>query len=183
MTTQTAARRAEADSDRVLSIARRIRAPRARLWAAMTDPKEIAAWFGPRGARCRSCTADLRVGGRYRLELITGEGNQIGLEGEYREIRAPERLVYSWVWQQGGMAGFETVVTLDLVALGPAETELRVHHELFPDSTWRDRHNYGWGGGLDRLDARLWQEADPARMPVVYGVSPSTFTRTVRMAL
>ena len=47
----------------------------------------------------------------------------------------------------------------------------------------RQRHGVGWGGGLDRLDARLWQEADPARVPVVHGVSPSSFTRTVRMAL
>src|SRR5262245_54810827 len=181
--TQAAARRADADADRVLTITRRLRAPRARVWSAMTDPKEIARWFGPRGSRCVRSEVDLRVGGRYRLECVTGEGNSFALEGEYREIRAPERLVYSWIWQQGGMAGFETVVTLEFAALGPAETELRVRHELFPDTTWRNRHGHGWGGGLDRLDARLWQEADPARVPVVFGVSPSTFTRTVRMAL
>jgi glutathione S-transferase len=181
--TQATVRRADADPDRVLSIARRFRAPRARVWAAMTDPKEVAQWFGPRGARCVRSEGELRVGGRYSLECVTGEGNAFALDGEYREIRAPERLVYSWIWRQGGMAGFETVVTLDLVALGPAETELRVRHELFSDTTWRNRHGIGWGGGLDRLDARLWQEADPARVPVVHGVSPSTFTRAVRMAL
>jgi glutathione S-transferase len=115
--------------------------------------------------------------------MTSGEGNRFALEGEYREIRAPERLVYSWVWQQGGMAGFETVVTLELLALGPAETELRVRHELFPDATWRERHAFGWGGGLDRLAARIWQEGDAHGRPVVFGVPFSSFTRIVCMAL
>ena len=99
------------------------------------DFRRIALSFEGAEEGSHMGAADFRVGGRYRLECVTGEGNSFALEGEYREIRAPERLVYSWIWQQGGMAGFETVVTLDLVALGPAETELRLHHELFPDTT------------------------------------------------
>ena len=177
-----AALRADADSDRVLNLTRRFRAPRSRVWAAFTDPAELARWWGPRGASCRRVEADVRPGGRYRIEMVSGEANVFVLEGEYREVRAPERLVYTWVWAQGGMAGFETVATLDFVAHG-AETELRVRHELFPDTRFRDLHNYGWGGGLDRLAARIWQESDPRNVPVVYGVPPSNFTRTVRMAL
>src|SRR5262245_59772043 len=103
--TQAAARRAGADSDRVLTIARRFRAPRARVWSALAGPPEAAQWFGHRGSRCVRSESYLRVGGRYSLECVTGEGNRFALEGEYREIRAPERLVYSWIWQQGGMAG------------------------------------------------------------------------------
>lgn len=177
-----AALRADADSDRVLSLTRRFRAPRARVWAAFTDPTELARWWGPRGASCRRIEADVRAGGRYRIEMVSGEANVFVLEGEYREVRAPERLSFTWVWAQGGMAGFETLVTLDFVAHG-AETELRVRHELFPDTRARDLHNQGWGGGLDRLTARIWQESDPRGKPVVFGALPSTFTRTVRMAL
>jgi glutathione S-transferase len=172
----------DAGDGRTLVLARRFRAPRARVWAALTDPRELASWWGPRGFSCARCDVDLRVGGRYRIEMVSGEGNVFALEGEYRELRAPERLVFTWVWRQGPMEGFETVVALDFLERG-AETELRVRHELFPDPTWRDRHGRGWGGGLDRLEARFWQAADPANVPTVHGVPPSSFTRTVRMAL
>ncbi len=171
-----------AAADRVLTLTRRFRAPRARVFRAFTDPAELARWWGPRGYRCGAIALDARQGGAYRIEMIAGDGEVSVLAGVYREVRAPERLVYTWIWEQGGMGGFESVVALDFVAHGE-ETELRLRHDLFPAATARDGHGKGWTACLECLDARLFAELDPRGKPVVFGVAPSTFTRTVRMAL
>jgi uncharacterized protein YndB with AHSA1/START domain len=72
------------------------------------------------------------------------------LSGTYREVRAPERLVYTWRWERPEMDVGETLVTVEFHDLGGA-TEVIVTHELFPDEAARDRHQEGWSGCLARL--------------------------------
>ena len=43
-------------------------APRALVFAAWTDPAQLAAWWGPRVMRSR-CTRDVRPGGAYRIVM------------------------------------------------------------------------------------------------------------------
>jgi hypothetical protein len=68
------------------------------------------------------------------------------------------------------MAGFETIATLDFVAHG-AETELRVRHELFPDTRFRDLPQLRLGRRARSPRARIWQEGDAHAKPVVFGVA------------
>jgi len=102
-----------------------------------------------------SAELDLRPGGRYRLTMRDAKGEEFSLTGVYREVRPPERLVYTWRWEGTEREGDgETLVTVEFEASG-ATTLLHLTHEQFPDTAARARHGVGWGSVLDRLVALL----------------------------
>ena len=70
-------------------------APRALVWKAWTDPKMMAQWFGPRGFTNPVCELDVRVGGSLRIVMRGPDGNDYPMKGVFREVSAPERLVFT----------------------------------------------------------------------------------------
>ena len=70
-------------------------APRALAWQAWTDPKMMAQWFGPRGFTSSVPQLDVRAGGALRILMHGPDGNDYPCAGEFREVKAPERLVFT----------------------------------------------------------------------------------------
>ena len=134
-----------------LRLSRRLKAPREAVFRAFTDPAAMAKWFGPEGVQVTDVEVDLRTGGAYRMVFGETDGTSHGLSGVYREISPPERLVMTWVWDHGVMAGIETLVTIELGAAG-AETELTLIHEKLPSQNALDMHSQGWTSSLNCLD-------------------------------
>ena len=169
-----------------LTVSRTIRAPRQKVFDAFVKPELLKQWFGPRGFTVTDAAIDPRVDGRYRFSVRakTGEVHTVG--GVYREIAAPERLVFTWKWEgeQMGAMG-ESLVTVSLEERRGeqgVETEVRLLHSGFSAPEARDRHNEGWGSSLNHL----MDVVDPrgtAATVTLYGDSRSTYVRTVRMAL
>lgn len=140
--------------DARLQLTRSFAAPRERVFRALTDPQELKLWFGPSEQHeVPVAEVDLRVGGRYRIDLRGPSGNLYRIVGEYREIRPPERLVYTWRWEIGDDVG-ETLVTIELRERS-GSTDLTLTHERFPNGDARDQHRGGWSGCLERLAGRL----------------------------
>jgi uncharacterized protein YndB with AHSA1/START domain len=81
-----------------LEIKRFINVPPARVYDAWTDPAQLKEWFGPENVRTRNITADVRVGGKYRWDLITQEGEEWAAFGEYRELVPRKKIVFTWQW-------------------------------------------------------------------------------------
>jgi len=52
----------------------------------MTDPNQVAEWWGPEGFTCPEMTLDVRVGGAYRIAMQPPEGELFHLVGEYVEV-------------------------------------------------------------------------------------------------
>src|SRR5262245_19298259 len=69
-------------------------APRDAVWAAWTEPDQVARWFGPEGMEVPrdSVEIDLRVGGRYALAMVGG-GARYPLTYEIVELDPPRLLV------------------------------------------------------------------------------------------
>lgn len=133
-----------------LNLRRIFKAPREKVFRAWTDPEELKKWWGPEGYATPSAEVDLRVGGKYRLGMRKlPDGEIFYLSGIYREVRPPERLVYTWRWQGQPEHG-ETLVTVEFREVGDS-TEVVLTHERFPTEKARDDHNRGWSGCLDRL--------------------------------
>jgi uncharacterized protein YndB with AHSA1/START domain len=80
-------------SERTVAITRLFDAPRERVFAAWTQAKHLAGWFGPKGFSVPACEVDARPGGAFRLCVRSPEGKDYWVRGEYREVLAPERLV------------------------------------------------------------------------------------------
>src|ERR1044071_8264985 len=81
--------------DGTVEIVRVFDAPRALVWQAWTGSKMLAQWFGPRGFSSRVPELDVRVGGSLRIVMHGPDGNDYPMKGMFREVVAPERLVFS----------------------------------------------------------------------------------------
>jgi uncharacterized protein YndB with AHSA1/START domain len=135
-----------------LNVQRLIRATRARVFHAWTNPDDILKWFGPGDCRALEAKVDLRVGGSYRFRVLT-HGMEMDLVGVFHEITAPSRLVYTWQFKGGPPPDMpESVVTVDFVEKD-AGTEVRIKHEKLPTAEAREQHRIGWEGCCDKLDA------------------------------
>jgi len=144
-----------------LQITRTFEAPPEKVFRAWTDPKVLKVFHAPQDAfSIPTVEVDLRVGGRYRIEMRSPDGKSHIATGVYREVIPPSKLVYTWKFEKGGkMDGKdldlgETVVTLEFRAKG-AGTELTLTHELFPTVGEKESHLQGWTGILERLQKTL----------------------------
>ena len=138
-----------------LEIKRFINAPRDCVYAAWTDPAQLKEWFGPENVRTRNFTADARVGGKYRWDLINEEGEDMTISGEYRELVPGKEIVFTWKWDDDeAWKNTSSVVTVELSDCDGG-TELRLIHEKLPSEESRDRHNEGWNSVVDRLQKFL----------------------------
>ena len=140
--------------DTTLRLTRTFTAPREKVFRAFTDPETLKRWWGPPGYDTPSAEIDLRVGGRYRFAMRKlPDGPILYLAGTYREVRPPERLVFTWRWEAEPELG-DTLVTLEFRDAGGG-TEVILTHELFPSQKARDDHSRGWSSSWEKLAAAL----------------------------
>jgi uncharacterized protein YndB with AHSA1/START domain len=133
-----------------IKITRIVKASRERVFAAWTRPEAIARWFMAGEEWACVPTADVRVGGEYRLEMHDPAGGVHEQFGSYRAIRAPERLEFTWTCIAVGVV--DSVVTIELRELPENRTELTLTHELAATPEVRRSHEVGWTACLANLD-------------------------------
>ena len=126
-----------------------------RAWVAWTTPEAFARWFKPsRGATCRVLAMDVRVGGRWGIEVEPAGASTYRVGGTYLALDRPRHLRFTWTWEAGGPPGFddETVVDVEL-GQEAGRTRVRVRHERIPPRL-AQLHRDGWNGALAQLLAR-----------------------------
>jgi uncharacterized protein YndB with AHSA1/START domain len=135
-----------------LSLSRTFAAPRERVFAAWTDPAQMSRWFCSPSSENFKAEVDLKVGGRYTIGMRNREtGEEYITNGTYKEVRPPERLVFTWLWEGQDPETHTTLVTLDFRDMGD-KTEIVLKHEGFPDQNMCDQHNQGWQGCFSSLE-------------------------------
>ena len=98
------------------------------------------------------------MGGRYRIGMKDRKtGEEHITNGTYQEVRPPERLVFTWLWEGQNPDTHTTLVTLDFRVAGELgdKTELVLKHERFPDQHMCDQHRQGWEGCFTNLEKLL----------------------------
>ena len=152
-----------------LTVTRIIDAPRELVFRLWTDPEHAARWWGPQGFTTISCEMDVRPGGAYRACMRSPEGTRHCRRGIYREITAPERLVFTFAWEDaGGNPGHETVVTVTFVEIG-GKTELTLHQAVFETVTARNEHQRGWTSTIERFAEYLASQSASSPSPQSQG--------------
>jgi len=152
-----------ADAATTVRLERTFDAPARDVFDAWTNPEVLRRWWVVDPAwRTPLVEVDLRVGGSYRLSMEDPDaGTTHTVCGEYREVRPPERLVYSWAWEdEQGQAGHVSTVTVEFVAASSAEGEgertmVVLEHSGLESPDSRDRHGHGWNACLEMLAARV----------------------------
>ena len=133
-----------------IAITRVFDAPRELVFAAWTDPDQLASWLGPHGYTPSAVTLATRPGGAWRACIRSPEGDEHWMHGVYREITAPERLVFTFAWDTEGDLRTETVVAIGFADLG-GKTEMTFVQTGFPTTADRDGHDEGWTSSFEDL--------------------------------
>jgi uncharacterized protein YndB with AHSA1/START domain len=109
-------------SDREIALTRVFDAPRDLVFDTLTKPELVKRWMlGSAGATMPVCEIDLRVGGAYRFVWRNPDGSEMGMNGIYREIARPERLVNTQRFEIAWLPG-ESVLTTTLIESGGKTT-------------------------------------------------------------
>jgi predicted enzyme related to lactoylglutathione lyase len=94
----------------------------------------------------------VRVGGRYRIAMLTPDGETFVAHGTYREVVPAQRLVMTWAWEEDDPADVhESLLTLEFAAHEDG-TELTLTHENLASLESRERHGEGWNAVLAKMD-------------------------------
>jgi uncharacterized protein YndB with AHSA1/START domain/ketosteroid isomerase-like protein len=167
-----------AESNRSLAITRVFEAPPDAVFRAWTDPTLARTWWSPRGFTTVSCDMDVRPGGAWRVRMRSPSGRLHDEGGVFREVSAPDRLVFSQVWDDpSGRPGVETLVTVTFAAHGPGATKVRFEQSGFATASSCDGHEGGWSSCFDRLSGEL--ETPTAGGPSALAVEESRLSAQV----
>jgi len=149
--------RSEEDAFRTgIRITRVFDAPRERVWREWTEPEAFADWFGAADGEVPLPTVsmDVRPGGSLRFTMFAGrERREINWTGVYREVVAPERLVFT-ISDQPDDERYELIVVV-LTDLGDGRTEMLLEQRGLQSPEEYEGTRSGWSAFFDRMDARL----------------------------
>jgi uncharacterized protein YndB with AHSA1/START domain len=137
-----------------LRLTRELDASPPTVWRALTEADALARWWGPAGFTIPAVDLDLRVGGRYRIEMKPPEGDPFFLEGEFHEVAPPSRLAYTFRWEPPDPDDRENVVTLSLTERA-GKTELTLVHGPFATEARLELHRGGWTDSIDKLGSMI----------------------------
>lgn len=151
--------------DATLILKRTLKAPQELAYKAWTTAEHIKQWMRPEpGMEIPFAVMDVRVGGRFRIQMKNPDGEFYTAVGEFQEVKAPERLVYTWDWEKDGageefgeVEGKTSLITVEFRNCGE-RTEMTLMHERFATVDSRDSHARGWGRILDSLAAFVESE-------------------------
>lgn len=125
-----------------------IPAPPEAVYHAWVSPELAAKFMGYLGGDAKM-TADVRVGGRFHIDMHGGKEKTIPHDGEYLVVDPPHRLVFTW---ESPYSAKELRSTVSLT-FQPADggTDLTLVHERFSDEANRKDHEGGWADFVNQL--------------------------------
>ena len=138
----------------ILELEHLLPAPRDDVFHAFTTAGELAQWWGPAGFTIPSVDFDPRVDATYRIEMQPPEGDPFFLTGVFREVAPPERLAFTFVWEEPDPEDVETLAEVSFADLGES-TEILLRQGPFRTEARRELHRDGWSDTLDRLSSWL----------------------------
>ena len=142
--------------DATLIVKRVLNATPERVFQAWTSAEHIQQWMQTEpGIVVPLASMDLRVGGKFRIQMKKPDGEFHTAVGEFREVKAPERLVYTWDWEKDGsgtefgeVEGKPSLITVEFLKRGE-RTEFVLTHSRFASLESRDNHAQGWATGVE----------------------------------
>lgn len=152
------------DASSSFTIRRILPSSREKVFAAWTKKELLEQWM------CKDVPThhaeyvelDVRPGGGYVIEIKLPKGEMYRGHGIFREVRPPEKLAFTWFWEQvpeakGPIQQHESLVTVELFEQG-SSTEIVLTHELLESAAERESSRRGWEGCLDVLARVLGQK-------------------------
>jgi uncharacterized protein YndB with AHSA1/START domain len=129
-------------------ITRGFDAPRALVFKTWTDPKHLAAWWGPRGFTNPRCEVEVRAGGVIHIDMRAPNGTIYPMAGIFLEIKEPEQIVFtSGALDDKGAQLFEFLHTVTF-AEEDGRTELTIRSRVIKTTTGAEKYTSGFRAGM-----------------------------------
>jgi uncharacterized protein YndB with AHSA1/START domain len=137
-----------------LAISRLVRAPRAALWRAWSDPNLLKEWWCPKVK-----AFDMRPGGAFHTFMSGPEGGTSDNPGCFLEVVAQTRIVFTSMLIAGWRPATPWLAFTAVIAMADEADGTRyVATVMHPDQATSDRHaelgfHQGWNTCIDQLEA------------------------------
>jgi uncharacterized protein YndB with AHSA1/START domain len=172
--------RAATSSAHELVVTRAFDAPRAQVFKAWSGPERLVRWWGPRGFATVPGKLELGANGAWRAAMRAPAGGRRWLRCAYRELVEPERLAFTWAWEDAaGEPGRQTLVTVNF-AEQAGRTRLIVHQAVLqpPAPAYPTDDRDHWEDRLERLadllaETPMPEEEAMAASPAIAAPSPA----------
>ena len=143
-----------------LVITRLLRAPRALVWKAWTDPDHLKEWWCPKPWTTEVRAFDLRPGGAFYTFMRGPDGGESDNPGAFLEVVPQARIAFTsaligdWRPAPAPWMPFTAIITFADEAGGTRYSATVMHK----DEAGRDQHekmgfHEGWGTCIAQLDA------------------------------
>jgi len=154
-----------------LVIVREFNAPIESVWKAWTVEEHYKKWWGPKGYTCPVCRIDLKVGGKYLFCMRSESGTEYWTTGEYLEISAPAKLVYTDSFsdengnplpppQNISTNGFPGMIKVTVMLLERGgKTIMTMIHEGITEDELKQLAEKIWNEAFDKMAASLDEAA------------------------
>ncbi|MBT3991842.1 MAG: SRPBCC domain-containing protein [Rhodospirillaceae bacterium] len=133
-----------------LKIERTFDASPEMVFDAWVERDQVAQWYGPEGMAVPLCEMDSTIGGSYRVCFQEPDGTDHIVVGSFKEIDRPNRLVFTWGWEEDGVVGQVTEVSVEFAANGD-KTDLTLTHRGFETEDGMNGHKMGWTSSFESL--------------------------------
>lgn len=135
-----------------LTLNRTLNATIEKVFDAWATSEALTKWFAPSDTfKTEVLELDVRPKGRYRIAMTEPDGKVHTVTGAYETIDRPNKLVFSWEWEnEASPKG--SIVTISLKRKGN-QTELTLVHEGLGTEELAQKHEQGWNGCIGRLVA------------------------------
>lgn len=142
------------ETDTALVLRRVIGASAARVYSAWTTPEIMQKWLAPEPCSVAEVENDLRLDGPFRIVLQAPDGTRHVITGRYRELQPGRRVAMTWLYNGpiDFLDGMETLLEVDLLALGETRTELVLTQRRIATAQARAAFEADWPTCFDKLE-------------------------------
>ena len=162
------ASRQQAVNPKHFVIDRTLKAPPDKVWNMWTTKQGLEKWWGPEGFTSTVLHLDVRVGGRFEIEMTAvlpeivahleaaGMGKSSIAKGDYTVIDVNRRLIYNnAVDFVPGVPPYTSTTIVELSALSSGGTRLLITNDVMHDAQWTAMATMGWTQQIDKLEKLL----------------------------
>lgn len=121
------------------------------VFACMTEPRHLAAFWGPAGTTSPldGILVEPRSGGRFETLIVNDtDGSTYQMRAVFEEVDPPRTL--SWTEADSGLT-----TTIAFTDAGTDSTEIRIHQRRVPDAMRGPEAQKGFQSSLDRFERYL----------------------------
>jgi uncharacterized protein YndB with AHSA1/START domain len=138
-----------------LRLERRIQASAEELYDAWTSAELFKRWWhAARNWETPFAEVEPRVGGRVRITMRNpADGREYGGSGEYTILDRPNRLAFTWTWDDDQNRRRQ-LIEVELLPQGDDDTLVVLTHKGLPEGETAD-YREGWDASFDNLEAAL----------------------------